>query len=105
LTVKWKFRDGKWRRINVEFEEQVTKTRLLSTVIRAIYDNDSKLTPAEQQEAIMDLSGMSAAEMESIVRQYHDTEGTTDDLANSIRAVISKHRATNRTDKDKNKVS
>jgi len=73
-----------------------SKTLMLSAAIRAIYDADASLTPQEQQNAIKALPGMTAAEMESFIPL------TGPALADSIRAIISKHRATNRTDKDQN---
>jgi len=98
----WKFRRGKWRRINVEFSEQMQKTILLSATIRAILDNDKNatnptgLSPEEQKEAIQDLPGMTATEMQSIII------ATGPALADSIRAVISVHRARNdRSNKDR----
>lgn len=69
----------------------------MSAMIRAIYDNDAELTPQEQQEAIKLLPGLTAAEMEATIPL------TGPALAESIRAIISKHRAQNRSFKDKQK--
>jgi hypothetical protein len=74
---------------------QYNKTVLLSAAIRAIYDKDAQLTPEEQQDAIKLLPGLSAAEMESIIMPSGPA------LADSIRSMISKHRARNRTIKDR----
>ncbi len=76
-------------------EELYAKTLLITTYIRKIYDSDASLTPAEQQEAIKILPGITAAEMEALI----PVTGPT--LADSIRKLISKHRATDRTTKDK----
>lgn len=91
MAVKWKFRDGKWRRINVEFEEQKSRTLLLSSTIRAIYDKDATLNPAEQQEMVFALPGLTISEMKAIVKAHHSTGM---DLAATVREIISKHRAT-----------
>lgn len=92
----WKLRNGRWRRVGVKFQEQFNKTLLLTSTIRAIYAKDATLTPAEQQEAIHLLPGMTATEMQSIILT------TGPGLADSIRAVISSHRARNdRSAKDK----
>jgi hypothetical protein len=88
MAVKWKFRDGKWRRINVEFEEQFNKTILLSATIRAIYDKDAALTPEEQQQAIHSLPGMTISDMQSVI------QANGPKLAATIRAIIGKDRAT-----------
>lgn len=101
MTVKWKFRDGKWRRINVEFEEQKAKTLLLSQALKVILENDYQpdknpkgLTPEEQHDIIQLLPGLTAKEMESVIPLTGPT------LADSIRQIISKHRATDRSFKD-----
>lgn len=101
MTTKWKFRDGKWRRINVEFDYQQERTLLLSATLRAILENDydqtknpTGLTPQEQKEAIKMTPGLTAREMEALIPL------TGPMLADSIRKLISKHRATNRSDKD-----
>lgn len=91
MAVKWKFRDGKWRRINVEFEEQREKTLLMSQVIRAIYDKDVKMQPAQQQAAIEALPGMTRSQMKKIVAEYHSNRAN---LHENIRAIISPDRAT-----------
>jgi len=87
--VKWKFRDGKWRRVMVVFRKQTEKTVLLSATIRAIYDKDAELTPGEQQKAIQLLPGMTITEMYSVI------EANGPKLAETIRALIGKDRATN----------
>ena len=91
MVVKWKFRDGKWRRINVEFEEQYQKTADLTSVIRAIYDSDVKLTPQEQQEAIKALPGFTRDEMIQITKIHRSN--SSHELAQTIRDIISNHRA------------
>ena len=63
--------------------------------VRKINEADAELSPAEQAEAIKILPGLTAAEMEALIPI------TGPELAESIRKLISKHRATNRTDKDK----
>lgn len=88
MVVKWKFRDGKWRRINVEFAKQQNKQILFSATIRAIYDQDAALTPAEQQQAIHALPGMTISEMYSVI------QANGPKLAATIRALIGKDRAT-----------
>jgi len=92
----WKLKRGKWRKIGRKFPRQYNKTLLLSGVIRAIYDKDNTMTPEEQQTAIKELPGMTGTEMQSIIMT------TGPGLADSIRAVISAHRARNdRSAKDK----
>lgn len=91
MAVKWKFRNGKWRRINVEFQEQKDKTLMLTTIIRAIYDKDVKMSPGDQQKTIEALPGMTRSEMKKIVAEYHSNRMN---LAANIRAIISKNRAT-----------
>lgn len=104
MAERYKLRDGKWRIVGREFPEQKNRTLQLSATLRAIMDNDfhpeknpQGLSPAEQKEAIMLAPGMTAEEMESII----PLTGTP--LADTIRAVISSHRAKNRTYKDKNR--
>lgn len=82
----------------------VSMAILQSATIRALYDNDyhatnnpTGLTPAEQREALLLLPGLTAKEMEAIIPL------TGPALADTIRSVISSHRAQNRTDKDKQK--
>ena len=93
--VLFRKKRGRIYKIGQEFPDQFRKTVLLSAAIRAIYDSDAQLTPAEQQEAIRTLPGMTGGEMESIILQ------TGPGLADSIRSIISSHRATNRSYKDK----
>lgn len=88
MAVKWKFRDGKWRRINVVFQEQLNKQVLFSATIRSIYDQDAALTPKEQQQAIHALPGMTISDMQSVIQANGPA------LAATIRAIISKDRAT-----------
>lgn len=103
--VVWRVKRGRIYKTGVDSTPQgVAKTVLISATIRAIYDNDyhvtkhpDGLTPEEQKEALLLVPGLSAAEMESLIPL------TGRPLAESIRAVISAHRATNRTDKDKNR--
>jgi len=88
MVVKWKFRNGKWRRVMVVFRKQSEKTVLLSATIRAIYDKDANLSPEEQQKAIQLLPGMTITEMYSVI------EANGPKLAESIRKLINKDRAT-----------
>lgn len=74
--------------------ELLSKTLMMGAYIRKVYDSDAQLTPAEQQEAIKMMDGLTAAEMEALIPI------TGPELADSIRKLISKHRATNRTNKD-----
>lgn len=94
--VIWKSKRGRIYKINETPNDQTIRV-LQSATIRAIYDNDAQLTPAEQQEAIKLLPGLTAAEMEAVIPL------TGPSLADSIRAVISAHRAQNRSVKDQNK--
>ncbi len=89
MTVKWKLRNGKWRRVMVEFKRQVSKTVLYSATIRAIYDKDAELTPQEQQKAILALQGMTISDMYSVI------ESNGPKLAETIRKLIGKDRAIN----------
>lgn len=89
MAVKWKFRNGKWRRTMVEFKEQTSKQVLFSATIRAIYDQDAKLTPEEQQQAIHALPGMTITDMYSVI------QANGPKLADTLRRLISKDRATN----------
>ena len=72
----------------VVFRKQTEKTVLLSATIRAIYDKDAKLTPEEQQQAIQLLPGMTITEMYSVI------EANGMKLADTIRKIITKDRAT-----------
>lgn len=87
MVVKWKLRNGKWRRVMVEFEEQTSKVILYSATIRAIYDKDAELTPQEQQKAIQALPGMTISDMYSVI------ESNGPKLAETIRKLIGKDRA------------
>ena len=88
MAVKWKLRNGKWRRVMVVFRKQTEKTVLLSATIRAIYDKDAELSPKEQHQAILLLPGMTVTEMYSVI------EANGRKLAETIRALIGKDRAT-----------
>lgn len=93
-----KYRNGRMHRINIAFEDQFKRTLALTKVIRKINEDDVKLTPQEQNDFIENcLPGLKAKEMEAMIRV------TGPELAASIRNVISQYRATNRTDKDKNR--
>lgn len=84
-------------RINFKMPELYAKTLLISTYIQKIYSSDSQLTPSEQQEAVQAYEGLTAAEMQALIPL------TGPKLAESIRKIISDHRArNNRTYKDKN---
>jgi len=95
--MRWIRKRGKWRRIGIVFENQFKRTQAMSQVIRKIYDDDTKLTPKEQQNAIKALSGITTKDMESIIPQ------TGLGLTDSIRKIISEYRGTSRIDKDKNR--
>ena len=81
--------------IGQEFPEQYKKTILLTLLIRRINESDIDLTPAEQAKAIKTITGLPAYKMESLI----PVSGPV--LADSIRKMISPHRATNRSRKDK----
>jgi hypothetical protein len=102
IAEKWRFKNGKWKRYYSEPNDQ-TKRVLQSKVIRGILDNDKSetnpngLTPEEQKDAIRVLPWVTIGELEQTI----PTTGPI--LADSIRVIISKHRATNRSDKDINR--
>lgn len=77
------------------YTEQFKHTLLLSLLIRRINESDVNLTPKEQKQAIIILPGLPAYKMESILPLSDPT------LSDTIRKLISKHRAVNRTVKDK----
>lgn len=83
--------------IGQEFSEQFKKTLLLTLLIRRINEDDVDLTPAEQAKAIKTITGLPAYKMESLI----PISGPV--LSDSIRKMISPHRATNRSNKDKNR--
>ena len=100
MAEKWRLKNGKWRRYYSEPNDQ-TKRALQSILIRGILDNDyhetknpKGLTPEEQKETIRALPWITIGELEQTIPV------TGPILADSIRNVISKHRATNRTQKD-----
>jgi len=87
---------------NALFPEQVKKQLEVAAMVRIINDMDDKLAPAEQAEMIKMLPGLTAREMETIIEMhYNKPDGIG--LADSIRAIISAHRAVDRTTKDQNK--
>lgn len=79
--------------IGQEFPELRKKMLLLTLLIRRINEDDVNLTPKEQAAAIKLLPGLPTYKMESLI----PITGPT--LACSIRKIISKGRATNRTTK------
>lgn len=79
--------------IGQEFPELRKKMLLLTLLIRRINEDDVNLTPKEQAAAIKLLPGLPTYKMESLI----PITGPT--LADSIRKIISKGRATNRTTK------
>lgn len=79
--------------IGQEFPELRKKMLLLSLLIRRINADDVNMTPKEQAQAIKILPGLPTHKMESLI----PVTGPT--LASSIRSIISKGRATNRTTK------
>ena len=83
--------------IGEEFPEQFKKTLLLTLAIRRLNESDIDLTPKEQSEAIKKLSGMASYKLESII----PLSGPT--LSDTIRKMISKNRAVNRTVKDRSR--
>lgn len=70
---------------------------MLSLLIRRINESDIDLTAEEQAKAIKAISGLPAYKMESLIPI------TGPVLADSIRKIISKNRAVNRTVKNKSK--
>lgn len=79
--------------IGQEFREQMRHTNLLTLLIRKINEDDVNLSPKDQMLAIRKLPGLPTYKMESLIMVTGPT------LANSIRKIISKGRATDRTTK------
>ena len=93
----WRRKRGRVYRINAVMPQLYERTMLYVLLIRKINAMDDTLSPKEQAQLIKDMDGLEASEMEELI----PVSGPT--LADSIRAVISKHRATNRSDKDQNR--
>ena len=82
-------------RIGKEFPSQRQLTLNYSKLIRKIYKKDNRLTPRQQQTAIQALSGITINEMECIIK------ATGPKLAQSVRELISSHRAKTKRIKQK----
>jgi len=83
------------RYIGQEFPTQRQLTLNYTKLIRKIYSRDNRLTPRQQQKAIIALPGISSDEMESLMKSRGPK------LAQSIRKFISAHRAKTRSVKTK----
>ncbi len=81
--------------IGKEFPSQRQLTLNYTKLIRKIYNRDMRLTPKQQQLAIIALPGITSDEMESI------TKSTGPKLAKTLRKFISAHRAKTRSIKTK----
>ena len=92
--IRIRRRLGKDYRTGVEMDELFARTKAITKIIRKINESDNELTPQEQNDMIEALPGLTAREMEAMIPL------TGPELAKSIRDVISKHRATDRTTKD-----
>ncbi len=84
-------------RIGKEFPSQRKLTENYTKLIRKIYRRDNRLTPRQQQNAIQALPGITSNEMELIIKS------TGPKLAQSIRKLISAHRAKTRSIKQRNR--
>jgi len=82
-------------RIGKEFPSQRALTLNYTKLIRKINKRDNRLTPRQQQKAIMALSGITIDEMESIMKC------TGPKLAQNLRKFISAHRAKTKRIKQK----
>lgn len=82
-------------RIGKEFPSQRALTLNYTKLIRKIYSRDNRLTPFQQQKAIQALTGITTNEMEGIIK------ATGPKLAQSVRKLISSHRAKTRSIKQK----
>jgi len=78
-------------RIGKEFPTQRQLTLNYTRLIRKIYSRDNRLTPRQQQLAIMALPGINSDEMESLMIC------TGPALTQQIRKFISAHRAKTRS--------
>ncbi len=81
--------------IGKEFPSQRQLTLNYTKLIRKIYNRDNLLTPRQQQKAIQALPGITSDQMESLMKS------TGPKLAQSIRKLISPHRAKTRRIKTK----
>jgi len=77
------------------YTEQFKHTLLLTLLIRRINESDVNLTPKEQLKAIVILPGLPAYKMENIL----PLSGPT--LSDTLRKIINKNRAVNRSVKNK----
>ena len=91
--MRRKTRSGHY--IGKEFPSQRQLTLNYTKIIRKIYNRDIRLTPRQQQIAIMALPGITTDEMELIIK----TTGPR--LATYLRRFISKHRAKTRRIKNR----
>ena len=82
-------------RIGKELPSQRVLTLNYTKLIRKINNRDVRLTPRQQQIAIMALSGITIDEMESIMKC------TGPALAQNLRKFISAHRAKTKRIKQK----
>ena len=81
--------------IGKEFPTQREITLNFTKLVRKIYNDDNRLTPKQQHEAIKALPGITTDQMEGIIK------ATGPKLAQSIRDLISSHRAKTRRIKQK----
>ena len=91
--MRRKTRSGHY--IGKEFPSQRKLTENYTKLIRKIYKKDNLLTPRQQQKAIMALPGINSDMMDIIIKS------TGPKLAQSIRKLISSHRARTRSIKQK----
>ncbi len=82
--------------IGNEFPSQRKLTLNYSKLIRKIYGSRS-LTAKQKQNAVESLPGIKSDQMEAVIK----TTGPA--LAKTIRAIISQHRGTTRSKKQKNR--
>jgi len=83
------------RRIGKEMPDLKALTLNYTKLVRKIYNSDNLLTPKQQQQAIHSLSGITTNEMEGMLK------ATGPKLAQSVRELISNHRARTRRIKQK----
>ena len=89
------YRTKSGHRIGKEFPSQRQLTLNYSRLIRKIYSRDNRLTPFQQQKAIQALTGITTNEMEGMMK------ATGPKLAQSVRKLISSHRAKTKRIKQK----
>jgi len=87
---------GRTYRTGVTFAGYMEKTLSVSRIIRKINAMDNQFTPYQQSQIIRKLPGLTGTQLQRMEKQ------TGPKLADSIRKVISRHRANNnRSQKDK----